>query len=178
MQSVALLRGINVGGNKLVPMADLRAMLEGLGYSEVRTLLQSGNAVFEAPESGCDPFENQIETVIRARFGFEVEVMVRTPSDWTNVLSANPFPSAAEEEPGRLLVVFLKSKPEPGAFESLAAAHPGPEKMVLAGRELYVHYVDGIGVSKLNPNQIERKLGVRGTGRNWNTVLKIAALLD
>lgn len=178
MRLAALLRGINVGGNKIVPMASLRLMLEEMGLGEPQTLLQSGNVVFEAPDSARQDLERRLETEIIARFGFEVEVMLRSPEEWQAIVRANPFPEIAEESPGRLLVAFLKTDPPSGARERLIEAHPGPEQMALVGRELFVHFVDGIGVSKLTPNLIESKLKVRATGRNWSTVLKIKARLD
>lgn len=178
MKVAALLRGVNVGGNKIVPMAELREMLEGMGFSGVRTLLQSGNAVFEGSEIESTELEARLEVATRERFGFDVTYMVRTVAEWERVVAENPFPDVAQESPAKLLATFLKGEPAPGGLESLCAALAGPEQFVGIGRTLYVHFPDGIGISKFSPNLIERKLGVAGTGRNWNTVLKIAALLQ
>jgi uncharacterized protein (DUF1697 family) len=174
---VALLRGINVGGNKLVAMSDLRALAEAEGFAEATTLLQSGNLVFRGAKRATAAIEKTLETAARKRLGLDIDFMVRSDAEWAAIVGGNPFHREAKADPSRLVVVCLKTVPAASAVEALAAAIPGRESMRAQGRELYVYYPDGIGASKL-PAIIDRKLGVRGTARNWNTVLKLAHLLE
>ncbi len=177
MKYIALLRGINVGGNKKVAMADLRALAESLGLDDARTLLQSGNLVFRAAKRATAGLERDLEQATRKRLKLEIDFMVRTAEEWQAIVAANPFAREAQADPGHLLVLCLKSAPVATAVKALADAIPGRERMKARARELYVYFPDGVGTSKLTPALMDRKLGVRGTGRNWNTVLKLEALL-
>jgi uncharacterized protein (DUF1697 family) len=172
---VALLRGINVGGNKRVAMADLRATLESLGYDDVSTILQSGNAVFTTPRSDPDTLGRAIERVIETRLGMDVKVLVRTGPELARIVSANPLPEAAAE-PAKLHVAFLSAAPDAGWFESIDTSRYERDAFRLGERELYVWYRDGAGRSKLTNDMLERRLGVTATSRNWNTVTKLAEL--
>lgn len=173
---VALLRGINVSGKNKVAMTDLRALFEAAGMRDVATLLQSGNVVFESPD---DP--EHLEGLLQARseshLKLRVDYFVRDSRQWRAIIQDNPFPDQAKADPARLVVTCLKTAPGPEATKALAAAVPGPEMLHLKGRELYAYYPDGIGNSKLDAALVDRKLKVSGTARNWNTVLKIDALL-
>lgn len=173
---VALLRGINVGGKSMVPMAVLREIAEGLGWQGAKTLLQSGNLVFQASGAAASALAEALETAIEQRFERRFAVFVRTPADWTRVIAANPFEDAARDDPGHLVVMPLKAAPAPGAVDALRAAIRGREVVEVRGHEAFLVYPDGIGESKLTPTIIERHLGP-ATGRNWNTVLKIDAAL-
>jgi uncharacterized protein (DUF1697 family) len=172
-----LLRGINVGGNKLVPMAELRALIEAQGFAEPRTLLNSGNAVFQGRASASAALARRFEQALEKRFGFEVGCQVRTGSEWTALMAGNPFPGEAKKDPGHLLMVALETEPRAGALEKLRAAIVGRETVKIKGRELWAYYPDGQGRSKLTLPLIEKHLGARGTGRNWNTVVKISEML-
>jgi uncharacterized protein (DUF1697 family) len=173
---VALLRGVNVGGNQMVAMADLRAMFGRLGLGEARSLLQSGNIVFESEGRTTAQLEAMLEAEAMKRFKLPAPFFVRTAREWEAAVAANPFPAAAKSDPGHLVVLFLKKAPVPAVIQSLQAAIVGREQVQAAGRQAYIIYSDGIGRSRLTPGIIEAKLGQRGTGRNWNTVLKLAAL--
>jgi uncharacterized protein (DUF1697 family) len=172
---IALLRGINVGGNRLIPMESLRAFFAGLGLTGARTLLQSGNVVFQ---SGARPgaLERRLEAESEKRLGLEAEFFVRTAQEWKAIVAGNPFPAEARTHPGLLVVMFLKRAPEPERFRALTAAITGPEIVRPAGRQAYVFYPAGSGNSRLTSSLIDRTLATRGTGRNWNTVLKLDAL--
>jgi uncharacterized protein (DUF1697 family) len=173
--TIALLRAVNVGGRKLV-MSDLRAMLADLGHPDARTLLQSGNLVFDAgPRAGAE-LETWLEAETLQRFSLAADYLVRTAAEWSAIIAANPFPAMAEGDPSHLVVMALKSAPSEGALPALRAAIVGHEQAELFGRDLYLTYPDGIGDSKLTNAVIERRLGVRGTARNWNTALKLAAM--
>jgi len=173
---VALLRGINVGGHKKVAMADLRDLLTRLGLADARSLLQSGNLVFRGDGRSPAQVERLLESEARRRLGLETVFFVRTAEEWNAVLESNPLRKEAERDPARLLVVFLKDAPGAAHVKALAEAIAGPEVVRARGRHAYIFYPAGIGRSRLTHALIEKRLGTHGTGRNWNTVLKLAAL--
>lgn len=173
---VALLRGVNVGGHRTVPMARLRAVVEGLGHARVATHLNSGNVVFVAPG---DPVPEQLAADVahglREDLGLDVNVVVRTRAQLDAVVAADPFPEASAEDPGRVLVMFFARDLDPDpAFDACAY---GRERLVWAGREAYVHYADGMGRSRLTPDVLVRAARQQGTGRNWRTTLALRDLL-
>jgi uncharacterized protein (DUF1697 family) len=172
---IALLRAVNVGG-RTVKMAELKAMAETLGFGEVRSLLQSGNLVFAGEDADDVDAEARLEAAAEARFGFAVDFIVRRAPEWDAMIAANPFAREATDDPGHLLVFALKAEPADGALARLAAAIKGRERAAIVGRHAYIVYPDGVGSSKLTIGVIERSLGVRATGRNWNTVQKLAAM--
>lgn len=174
---VLLLRGVNVGGHKKVPMADLRALITREGFEGAETLLQSGNAVFTGASGSAAALEARFEKAIAAKIGVDCDCVVRTAKEWAALIAANPFSAEAKRDPGHLLVVCLKSAPPARAVTALRAAIVGRERAELRGRELFAVYPDGAGTSKFTLPLIEKHLGTRGTGRNWNTVLKVAERL-
>ena len=172
---IALLRGINVGGHKQVAMAYLRQLLGNLGFADVQSLLQSGNLVFRSKKRPSARLELLLETESRRRLGLETEFFVRTAEEWQDVIARNPFRAEAHRDPGHLLVMFLKDAPEARNIKALQTAITGRETVRGDGRQLYITYPDGVGRSKLTNAVIEKRLGTRGTARNWNTVLKLCA---
>lgn len=173
---IALLRAVNLGQHNKVAMADLRGLLDELGMEDPRTLLQSGNLVFRSDASKTVELERRLETEAKARLGLETDVFVRTAEEWRKVVQGNPFPEEAESDPGHLLVFALKEAAGRAAVKALQEAIRGREVVRGKGRHAYVVYPDGIGRSRLTNAVIEKHLGTRGTGRNWNTVLKLHAL--
>jgi uncharacterized protein (DUF1697 family) len=173
---LALLRAVNLLGYNRVAMADLRELLARMGFTEPRTLLQSGNVVFRGRARSAARLERQLETEAEKSLGIRADFMVRTTEEWKGVIAGNPFRTEAARDPAHLLVMFLKHAPEAGAVEALRSAMRGPEWVDVEGRHAYFVYPEGIGRSKVTTALIERKLGTRGTGRNWNTVLKLGAL--
>ncbi len=165
----AFIRGINVGGNKQIRMADLKSACESAGLANVRTLLQSGNVVFDCKRG--DP-ASIIEKAIAA---MDVRVIARTADELRDVVARNPF--GADRDPARTIVVFLEKVPSKEALAALAAANKGPEELHASGRELFVYYPDGMGKSKFTNVVIEKKLGMAGTARNWNTVMKVVGMI-
>jgi len=174
---IALLRAINVAGRNMVAMADLRGMLEELGFTDVKSLLQSGNLVFSSDRRSGDALERLLETETSKRLKVSCDYFIRTADEWAKVVAQNPFTKDAEHDPGHLVAMFLKAAASPKAVKSLEAAIKGPETVRAKGQQLYIVYPDGIGRSKLTNALIEKHLGTQGTGRNWNTVLKLAALV-
>jgi uncharacterized protein (DUF1697 family) len=175
---VAFLRGINLAGKKPVPMADLRRMADGLGLENTRTLLQSGNLLFDAAAQEGAQLEQHLEEAAKEVLGLKTDFMVRDAGELQQAVDSNPFPEAAHDVPGHLVLSLLKAIPAPGSLERLRSAIVGREIVDLRGRELYIIYPDGIGRSKLTSALMDRQLGTRGTGRNWNTILKLSKLLD
>jgi uncharacterized protein (DUF1697 family) len=173
---IALLRGVNVGGKTKVAMADLRAMLADLGFGDPRSLLQSGNLVFRSDKLTGADLERLLEVETEKRLGLKTDFFVRTPEELEAVIANNPFPKEAESDPSHLVVMFLNKAPDAKDVKALQAAIAGREIVRASGRQAYITYPDGIGDSKLTITVIEKKLGSRGTGRNWNTVLKLRAL--
>lgn len=172
---IALLRAVNLAGSSSVAMADLRFVMAGLGF-EAKTLLQSGNLVFDAGKQKGGALESLIEKELAARLSLKTEIFLRTAKKWQALVAANPFPKEAKTDPGHLVLITLRETAKPALAKALQASIKGRETIVAAGRELYAVYPDGIGRSKLTMATIEKALGTRGTGRNWNTVLKIATL--
>lgn len=173
---VALLRAINVGGTKPIGMADLRGFFGELGFEDVRSLLQTGNVVFRGTANTGATLERLLESEAAQRFGLSTTFVVRTAKEWAALVATNPFPKEAASDPSHLVVLLLKDAPPAPSVKALQAAIQGPEIIRLVAKQLYVVYPDGIGRSKLTNKLIEKALGTTGTGRNWNTVLKIAEL--
>jgi uncharacterized protein (DUF1697 family) len=159
-------------------MAELRELLGKLGFQDARTLLQSGNVVFDSDDEGGARLESTLEDALEKRLGVATDFFVRTADEWNAIVANNPFPDAAEGDPSHLLVVVLKRAPRRESIASLQESVPGREAVYVDGRCAYIVYPDGIGRSRLTSALIEKKLGTRGTGRNWNTVLKIRDLAE
>jgi uncharacterized protein (DUF1697 family) len=174
---VALLRAVNLGGSTQVRMGDLRDRLSESGFDKVRTLLNSGNIVFQFGVERREEIERRIEDVVAGSFGRPTECFVRTGKGWQNVIARNPFLTEAAEDPGRMTVLVLKAAPPAAAWKALQASITGREIVRGDSDHGYVVYPDGQGHSRLTPDRIERALGTRGTIRNWNTVSKIGSLL-
>lgn len=173
---VVLLRGVNVGGNRPVPMADLRAWLHALRFDNPRTLLQSGNVVLGSPQLTGAALETRLEKEAKRSLGLDTQFLARTRAEWDQILADNPFPKEAKADPSHLLVLVMKSPPPAAAGKALQAAIPGREKAELRGREAYLFFPDGIGTSRFTGAVIAKALGQPGTARNWNTAVKLAAL--
>ena len=173
---IALLRGINVGGRNQVAMSDLRDLLAGLGFVAPRSLLQNGNLVFRSDREPGVELEHLLEEATAERLDLRTDFFIRTADEWAGVIAHNPFRAQAERDPNHLVVMFLKHAPSQTAVAALRAAVTGPELVRADGRQAYITYPAGIGRSRLTTTLIEAKLGARGTVRNWNTVLKLAAL--
>jgi uncharacterized protein (DUF1697 family) len=172
---IALLRAVNLAAKNMVAMADLRAMAEGLGFQQAQTLLQSGNLVFDSKPTGAR-LESLLEATAKKKLGLETDFFVRTAREWQDLIAANPFPAEAKSDPSHLVLLCLKKAPDRQALAALRQAIKGRERVETEGRQAYAVYPDGIGRSKLTMALIEKHLGTSGTGRNWNTVLKLAAV--
>ncbi|MGH7742490.1 MAG: DUF1697 domain-containing protein [Candidatus Eiseniibacteriota bacterium] len=175
---VGLLRAVNVAGHNAVTMADLREFLEAAGLSQVRTVLQSGNFVASGGAREAPALERLLEREAKKRLSLETEFFVRSHRDWSALVAGNPFPAEARRDPGHLLVVFLKEVPERARVSGLENAIRGREVIRAFERHLFAYYPDGVGRSKLTAAQIARHLRGSGTVRNWNTVMRLQAMLE
>ena len=171
---VALFRGINVGGNNILPMKELVATLENIGCQDVETYIQSGNTVFRSEEEDAWLLSDRIRAAIEESHGFEPRVLVLGSEALERVVRSNPFPDA-EFEPKSLHVYFLASPPERPDLDALAGIKGDRERFVLEGDIFYLHAPDGVGRSRLAA-KAEKLLGVSATARNWRTVGKLSAM--
>ncbi|HSR58219.1 MAG TPA: DUF1697 domain-containing protein [Candidatus Binataceae bacterium] len=173
---IALLRAVNVGGHQPVAMSDLCAMLAKLGFSDSRSLLQSGNLIFRCEARTGAVLEALLEREAEKHLKLKTDFFVRSAQEWKEIVAHNPFREQAASDPAHLLVMFAKSAPSAKAVAALQAVITGPEIVRARGRQVYIVYPDGIGRSRLTNAMLEKKLGTRGTARNWNTILKLGAL--
>ncbi|MEU0207050.1 DUF1697 domain-containing protein [Streptomyces canus] len=173
----ALLRGINVGGSRKVPMADLRTLMEDLGHGGVRSYLQSGQAVFTADHGDEETLSAELAGAIEKRFGFAVDVIVRDHAYLKAIAEACPFP-AAELEAKQLHVTYFSAPVDADRFAEIDRAAYLPEEFRLGDRALYLYAPDGLGRSKLAEHLSKPRLnkGVIATSRNWNTVVKLVEM--
>jgi len=173
----ALLRGINVGGAKKVPMAELRTLMEGLGHSGVRTYLQSGQAVFTTDHGDEESLAAEITAAIEKTFGFSVDVIVRDHAYLAAIADDCPFP-AAQLEAKQLHVTYFSQAVDADRFAGIDQQAFLPEEFRLGDRALYLYVPDGLGRSKLAEQLAKPRVnkGLIATSRNWNTVLKLVEM--
>lgn len=162
---IALLRAVNVGGTGKLPMAELRTLCEKSGFTDVRTYIASGNLLFSSP-LGEKQAKAKLEALLAKKLGKPCAVMMRTKAELEAVVKGNPFPDAAANQ---LLIIFLDEKPPKSALDAVVI--PARERLELKGRELFIHFPDGMGTSKLKV-----PFAKTGTGRNLNTVKKLIEL--
>lgn len=175
---ISMLRGVNVGSHNRIKMEPLRALYASLGLLDAQTYVQSGNVIFRTEEQDLMALAKRIENGIERSFGFRPDVLVRTPSGLRDVIARNPFATRLEIDPCRLLVTFLSSVPHAEARDKILGIQADPEELWIEGREIYVYYPNGMARPKLPSALIERILRMRGTGRNWNTVMKLLEIAE
>lgn len=176
---VALLRGINVSGQKLIKMETLRKVMEDFGFQNIKTYIQSGNILFDTTGNITpETLEKQIHDLIEAHFGFDVSVVVtgREMLQWISV--NNPYLKEKEIDLKKLYITFLGSEPSKENIQALLNANFEPDEIILKGRIIFMKYNNPAGNSKLSNKLIENKLKVTATARNWNTTLKLLALFE
>jgi uncharacterized protein (DUF1697 family) len=173
---IGLLRAVNLGGSTQLSMGALRDLMIRKGYKEVRTLLQSGNVIFQSEVTDARRLERSLERALDKGLGHRTDFFLRSATEWRKILERNPFPREANADPAHLVLTVLKDAPSPAGWAALGTAIRGRERLRAAGREAYIVYPDGIGTSKLTAAVIEKALGTRGTSRNWNTVQKLGQL--
>ena len=176
---IAILRGINVGTGRKVPMADLKTLCEGLGLTKVQTYIQSGNLLFElAKHEPISVLETRLQMAFSKTFGFEIPVLIRTAEEWAESIAKNPFLSENENEDGRLYLTFLQKEPSPEALKKMNEFQYLPDHFKIIGREVFILCTSGYGTSKLSNTFFESKLKVPATTRNWKTVMKLNEMVN
>jgi uncharacterized protein (DUF1697 family) len=173
---VALLRGVNVGGKRSLPMAALREVCEEIGWTGVRTWIQSGNVVFRAPSAPTATLEQALQDALMARCSLDVPVVVRTAEELAQAVANNPF--LPETDPELLHVGFLQGWPTAAAVASLDPERSPPDEFAVVGRELYLKLPNGMARTKLTSAWLDRRLGTVVTARNWRSVLALAELVS
>lgn len=175
MRYVALLRGINVGGNTMVSMAELKKTVAALGFENVASYINSGNLAFDTRKSSELKLAERIEKAVEELVGKNVQVMVREQADIKRILSANPYEGefASHKE---MHVLFLKVELPAEEKQLLAEAVPSGERFAVVGREIYCHLPMGVAESYLGRGKFEKMLKISVTARNWRTVEKLAEL--
>ena len=173
-----MLRGLNVGGHHKIPMESLRALYKDLGWPYARSFIQSGNVVFQVKKPDLAGIADRIEGAIEHTFGFRAPVFLRTAGEMRGTIARNPFLKRAGIDPTRLLVTFLAHEPQLEARDKLRALDTEPEEIRIHGRELYAYFPDGMARPRITMTAIEKMLKTPGTGRNWNTVTKLAQMAE
>jgi uncharacterized protein (DUF1697 family) len=173
---IAMLRGINVSGQKKIKMADFKNHLQELNFTDVQSYIQSGNAVFKYKKSALKSLENKIAKKILVEYGFDVIVIVKTPNELKDVLKNNPF--VKDKDLNRVYVTFLSDEPAIDNIEKLKGVDHSPEEYVLKGKTVYLYLPHGYGKAKMSNNYFENKLKVNATSRNWKTVNKFSEMTN
>lgn len=174
MRYAVLLRGVNVGGRNKIAMADLRQILAGLGYGDVKTHLQSGNAVISADQP-AGRLAADIAKAVTGQTGLTCAVMIRTGSELADVVASHPL-GREPDNPSRYYVAFLSATPDPAAAARVSGQEFGPDRAWVQGTHAYMWCPNGVTETKLTYAYLEKQLGVVATARNWNTVRKLAEL--
>jgi len=176
---ISILRGINVSGQKLIRMEDLRKLYEGLGFTDVTTFIQSGNVIFNTVHAVSEnSLSEKIEKAIEEKYSFFVPVIIRTADEIQAILLSNPFLDEEDIDREKLHVTFLDEVPNPALSADIKANNPSPDRFVIKGRDVYLYCPGGYGNTKLSNTFFEKKLKVHATTRNWKTVGKLAELAD
>ena len=170
-----MIRGINVSGHNMISMERLRELFSGLGHGDVRTYIQSGNVVFDA-SGGAAEATAAIEAALAKEFGAAITTVLRSPTELSKVLKQNPFLKVKGIDLSQLYVTFLESAPPTSGVKALAEIKAGGDELKIRGHEVYILCRNGYGRTKLSNTAIEKALSLRGTTRNWKTVVKLHEL--
>ena len=178
---LALLRGVNVSGKNIIRMEDLRKRMEVAGYAAIKTFIQSGNILFTSGEKSTDAIGSKLEALLKQEYGYDITVFILTKEELVDAIDKNPYDEGrVEEEAGfkKLYVTFLSEKPSAENIEKLRQAPIGQDEITIVGSVLYFKLFSKASDSKLSNSLIEGKLKLRGTTRNWNTTLKLLAMME
>lgn len=174
---VALIRGINVGATRKLPMAELRAACAEFGFEGVTTYIQSGNVVLSSAKPAAE-VRRTLETLISERFKLDVPVVVRTADEWRLYASGSPFPNVEAERPKLLHLCLTVEPPVAGAVARIEARGATHERAAVKHGALWIDFGESVGTTKLTPAFLDKAAGSPLTARNWNTVLAVAAMLE
>jgi len=174
---IALLRGINVSGQKKIKMADLRMHFEELNFQDIQTYIQSGNVIFRSKKTTLNNLESLIKNKIFEKYDFEVPVIVITPAAIKSASNNNPFEKDSTKDPKKIYVVFLQEQPHQENIEKLKEYDYSPEEYILNDKIIYFYAANGAGNAKMTNNFFESKLKVKATSRNWRTTNKLLEMV-
>ena len=180
MQSyISFLRGVNMTGHNSIKMADLLALFLKLGFADAETYIQSGNVIFTDPGDVLpSAFSTTIEQAILEKFNFIIPAMIRTSQELTYLLSTNPFLAEPDFNPAKMAVIFLHEEPSASQLLKVADVDYPPDKFKIIGRDIFIYCPNGFGRTKLYTNFFEKKMGVKGTARNWKTISTILNIVQ
>lgn len=167
---IALLRGINVSGHRMIKMEDLKNVLGELNFTNIRTYIQSGNIIFETEKKDPAYLEKQIEEKILNHFEFQVPVVIRTRTELDIIHNNNPFLGKRSEPADKLHVTFFPEQPEKEHLKKIEGLLFLPDEFIVSGREVYLFCPNGYGRTKLTNQFFENKLKLTATTRNWKTI--------
>ena len=177
MNMVALLRGINVGGHRRVPMLALRTLAADSGFTAIQTYVNSGNLVFQSEKATAFQAASLLEAAIEKQFGFAVDVVVRTAAQWNKYAATNPFPDAAAERPDALLLGLCQGKCARNAHDTLSQYAQDADRVMVVGDALWLDLGGGVARSKLTSARLDKAAGAPVTTRNWRTVMSLKKML-
>jgi len=175
---ISMLRGVNLGPHNRVKMEQLRRLYVSLKLQEPQTYVQSGNVIFRTDERDLIRLTKRIESAIEKEFGFQSDVVLRSTVELREVIARNPFAKRRGIEPSKLLVVFLANEPGAEARASLLRIDTKPKELRIDGRELYIYFPNGQAGPKMSWAAVNKALGTPGTGRNWNSVMKMLEMAE
>ncbi|MFA5326977.1 MAG: DUF1697 domain-containing protein [Prolixibacteraceae bacterium] len=174
MRYIAILRGINVGKGRKVPMADLKVLCGKLGLQNIQTYIQSGNVVFEQAKPEPIPeLQDRLQQTFTKAFGFDIPVLIRTTAEWAESIAKSPFLKEENVDIDRLHLTCLKEDPSSELLEKIKSYQYLPDRYEIIGRDVFIFCAAGYGTSKLTNPFFESKLKVPATTRNWKTVMKL-----
>jgi uncharacterized protein (DUF1697 family) len=175
---ISMLRAVNVGGHNKIRMDALRTLYDSLKFRDPQTYVQSGNVVFRTGERDLLLLTKRIQSGIAKNFGFTPDVILRTASELRSAIARNPFAKRRDIEPRKLLVTFLATDPGAEAREGILKLKTDPEELRIDGRELYIYFPNGMARPKFSWAAVERFLKTPGTGRNWNSVIRLLEIAE
>jgi uncharacterized protein (DUF1697 family) len=175
---IAMLRGVNLGPHNRVKMEELRALCGTLKFRDAQTYVQSGNVLFQTDERDLLKVVKRLEDDIEKKFKFRCDVIARTTSEMKGVVARNPCAKRRGIDPSKLLVTFLSADPGEEARAKVRALKIAPEELWIDGREVFIYFPNGMGRPKLSWPTIPKMLNVSGTGRNWNSVVKMTQMAE
>jgi uncharacterized protein (DUF1697 family) len=176
---ISMLRGINVSGQKIIKMAELKALYESLRLKNVATYIQSGNVIFQTKENDPVSLGGAIERAIEKSFGFSVTVILRRPAEFRSVIDKCPFLSSAKVDESRISVTFMKSRPPLALVKAMALVpNKSSDTYQMSGKEIYLHCPNGYGKTMFSIAFFEKHLKVSATARNWKTVQTLLTMSD
>lgn len=174
---VALLYSVIIDSKRRVVMSDLRAIAEGLGYRNVRTLVSTGNLIFETGESSVPSIEQSLERAFASFHDKPVDIIVKTADDWRRLVASNPFPAESRDAPARVGIRVMRDPLRPDLAAFLRPYQTDGERVVIVDGHVWVYYPGRISLSKLAGQLTPRRMGGVGTARNWNTVKRLGEML-